>query len=223
MSDLPGPEKPPPWLKEAPEPARASHAELMSEFQRLLGRGPAGTIVANPHFNHYNGRSGRYLGRKVRDRHKIVVMLAVCGLKNNEIAASLGYTQGRVSIILNSKHPELLAVREAAIERVAHSTADLTAQIRLAAPKALEKMVGLLNSSDEKIVRVAARDILDRAGYSPVKKSLIGEVKVPMEELGGVLGRIHEANEVVMERDNWVVKSFPRISERRQQQQDGAA
>lgn len=220
MSDLPGPEKPAPWHKTEQEDRPFRADELMHEFQAILGAKTTAPVVANPRSRYsgaggsgdYNGRSGRFLGKRVRDRHKMVVMLQVCGWTNNEIARATRYTPSRVSIILNSRHPELLAVRAATVERVANQTVDLSAKIRLAAPDALDKMISLVDSEDETVARLAARDILDRAGYSPVKKSVNVDTKVPLDELNGVLGKIHEANEVVMQRDNWVVKTLPRQS-----------
>jgi predicted transcriptional regulator len=193
----------------------------MEEFRALLGTKQVvttGRPRADGAGGHgvYNGRSGRFLGRKVRDRHRMVVMLAVCGWTNQEIATAMHYTPSRVSIILSSKHPELLHLRQQTLERVANSTVDLTAKIRLAAPAALERMIDIVQSVDEAQARLAARDILDRAGYSPVKKQLTVEAQLPVDQLSDVLGRIQEANEVVLQQDNWAVKTFPRRSQRDQ-------
>lgn len=224
MSDLPGPEKPPAWAPK-PEPTPEQHDALMGEFRAILGHAQVSTSIGHARYagaggrGIYDGRSGRFLGRKVRERHRMVVMLAVCGWRNDEIARAMHYTPARISVILNSRHPELLRVRDETAKRIANSTVDLTAKIRLAAGPALDKMIELVESRDENVARLSAKDILDRAGYAPVKKQLNVDAQVPMEELTGVLDRIDEANQVVLQRDNWVVKTFPRRSQR----QDGAA
>jgi hypothetical protein len=222
LSDLPGPEKPPAWSQ---QPTQTEHDALMGEFRAILGHAQVPQATGRPRYpgagghGPYNGRSGRFLGRRVRERHKMVVMLAVCGWRNDEIARAMQYTPSRISVILNSHHPELLRVRDETANRIANSTVDLTAKIRLAAGPALDKMIALVDSQDENVARQSAKDILDRAGYAPVKKQLNVDAQVPMEELTGVLDRIQEANDVVLQRDNWVVKTFPRRSQR----QDGAA
>lgn len=214
MSDLPGPEKPAPWSpQERPNdledyrgrPLRPQ--ELMERFKKMIESNGGGTNVGP-----VNGRSGRHI-KRVRDRHKLAVMLQVCGLTNNEIAANLGYTASRVSIILNSQKEELQQVRRDTVERVAERTVDLSTKIRLKAPEAFDKMVDLLESDNERIVLESAKDILDRAGYAPVKKQINAHVPVPMSELESTLDKINEANEVAMKHGDWEVRTFP-VTER---------
>ena len=212
MSDLPGPEKPPPVpLGEEDHSGRPIDAnELLAQFRALMASGEIKRGAAGP----YNGRSGHYLKGRVRERHKIAVVLQACGFKNNEIASALGYTPSRVSIILNSKKPELQQVRKDAVERVVNNSVDLTGKIRHAAIHALDTMISLVDSAEEDIQFKSAKDILDRAGYSPVKKQANFNADVPHEELAGILSRIDDANKVVARRGDWEVREFP---------QDGAA
>jgi hypothetical protein len=139
----------------------------------------------------------------------MVVMLNVCGWTNKEIAKQMGYTEGRVSIILNSQRPELAAVKRDVTERVVNQTVDLTAKIRMKAGDALDRMIELVDSRDEKIAVRASADILDRAGYAPVRKQLHGHTMVPVEELSGVLHQIQDANEVDQNTEAWEVRTLP--------------
>lgn len=180
--------------------ARIAAGEVNPKRERANGAGGHGE---------YNGRSGRFLGHKVKERHKMVVMLEVAGWKNNEIAAAMGYTPGRVSIILSSKRPELLQVRNEAAQRVADNTIDMQAKFALHAPDALKRMVAIMGQTEDTAnSRLAAKDILDRAGYTPVKKSLSVGATVPIEQLKGTLDQIEKANQAVEQSEAWEVREL---------------
>lgn len=209
MNDLPGPEKP---LGLDPE-TKLNPNQLMEQFRARLRSQPEMPRRLRPvgagGSGAYTGRSGEFLKGRVRPRHEMVVMLQVCGWKNNEIAAAMGYTPARISVILNSKHPKLQQVRKDAVERVAKGTTDLQAKFALYAPDALNRMVDIMEqTADLANARLAARDILDRAGYSPVKKVAAMHTSVPLDQLAGALTQIEKANEAVMRQGEWEVRQF---------------
>ena len=220
MSDIPGPEKPLDLDRDPTAPVNPN--DLMAEFRRKLQMagvgGQAGPTngdvppkrlraVGAGGSGPYDGRSGTQLKGRVRPRHEMVVMLAVAGWKHNEIAEAMGYTPGRVSIIINSKNPKLLAVKQQAAARVLDNTIDLQAKFAQHAPTALNAMVDVMSqTADLAQRRLAARDILDRAGYSPVKKVVTANTNVPIEQLTGVLSQIDKANEAVLMSGQWEVR-----------------
>lgn len=144
--------------------------------------------------------------RKARERHKMVVFLDASGWKGKEIAQAMGYSQQQVSIILQSKHPELLAIRAEAQARVLDNSTDLLLRFRQEAGKSLDKLIEVRDTADDKAqVRLAARDILDRAGYSVVRKQINLNADVPLAQLEGVLDRVKEAHEVEQAHPEWDV------------------
>lgn len=208
MGDLPGPEKP-----LFPDEGHKLNAnQLMAQFRAQMSTGQTQKrLRANGAGGRgeYDGRSSRFLGKKVKERHKMVVMLHVTGWKNNEIAAAMGYTQGRVSIILSSKRPELQAVRAEAAQRVLDNTVDLQAKFALYAPDALDRMVEIMNQTEDVAnARLAAKDVLDRAGYSPVKKTAHVEATVPFDQLAALLPQIEKANEAVLKEGEYEVHTI---------------
>lgn len=211
MSDLPGPEKPLFPLDE--DGHKLTPNQLMAQFRaKILTSGiEPKRVRANGAGGHgdYDGRSSRFLGKKVKDRHKMVVALSCAGWKNNEIALAMNYTQGRVSIILASKRPELVAVRNEMGQRVLDNTIDLQSKFALHAPDALDRMVAIMAQTDDVAnARLAARDILDRAGYSPVKKTAHLNATVPVEALNATLSQIEKANEAVLREGEFEVHTI---------------
>lgn len=182
MSDLPGPEKP---LFDA--------AQMMS-----IGV-------------HRNGAPlSRHAPKKVRPRHRLVVQLAECGYSNNEISELTGYTPSRVSVILNFNHPVLEKARHEFTNRVVEQITDLGTRFRHHAIEALDVTVKVMRQTEDlSQARLAARDILDRAGYAPVKKQINFQAPVPIDELREIVGKIQNANEAVEGRERWAVKSIP--------------
>lgn len=96
----------------------------------------------------------------------VVLMYAVWGLPTSEIALALNTTVDKIEAIQISD-----AYTTARTEIVANLINSMQDEVRgvLAthAKSAAHKMVGMLNSKSEDTRRVAAADILDRAGFSP--------------------------------------------------------
>lgn len=105
-------------------------------------------------------------------RHNLVCQLHAIGMKNTEISEITGYTQSKVSIIIND--PRAKIVIQQALENMAGNIADLHTRLKVHAVEALDEIVEELRlSKDERIRQKAAFGLLDRAGYTPVNKQLI--------------------------------------------------
>lgn len=183
MDKLPGPEKPLDWvalLKQELVPQTASKS--VHELR---------------------------IGKRVRPRHRIAIMLQESGWKNKDIARALGYTEARLSVILNSHHPELQTIRSGFAAKVAENVQDLHTRFALYANEMLDVLVSHARNKMDRpeLSRLAARDVLHMAGFTPVKKSITFEGKLPAAELVNALGKIEEANEVVLRSEQWRVKS----------------
>lgn len=188
MSDLPGPEKPPPVALPA---LQLIPPELLAG---AVGRSdiPAQSAPIRKH--------------RLSQRQKMVLMLAACGWRGNEIARELGYTPARVSVILNSQRSDITEYRNRFELQVAENTLDVNLKLKLAAPAATQTMINLMASNDERVRALAAKDILDRAGYAPIRKQLNVDMPVPVEEISRVLGELNKNHEVLMRRDEWEVR-----------------
>lgn len=191
----------------------------MSDFQGALKEliMPAGSGARTTPKPWSGGQpKGAVVGKHVRARHKLVVALAVAGYRNSEIAAELGYTPGRVSIILNSKHPELAEHRSQIQNQVAINTGDLVLSFHAESRKSLNTLVKIRDKEDAPLSeqRLSALAILDRAGYSPVKKQINVDATLPAQELHSIMGQIEHANEVAARRSEWQIADVPKPSDR---------
>lgn len=137
--------------------------------------------------------------RRIRPRHKIAVMLHESGMTNGEIAKALGYTESRVSIILNAQHPELRKIRTEFGSQVADRIRDVSTRLKLYAPEMLDVMVHHARdkAGHPELSQKSAKELLHMAGFSPVKKVAELHANVPVEELRQIAGAIEDANAVV--------------------------
>ena len=104
------------------------------------------------------------------ERHHEIARRLLLGQGNKEIASAMGITPQMVSIVRNSGCVrEKLTTMSGARDL---DSVDLAKEIRELAPKALQVMEEIMDdTSAPKHVRLAAaRDMLDRAGFAPVKK-----------------------------------------------------
>lgn len=148
-----------------------------------------------------------YSPERVRPRHRIAVMLHETGWKPQQIAAALGYTVARVSVILNSHHPGLQQLRTEFASQVADQVVDVQSRLKMYANEMLTVLVGhARQTAKPELSRLAARDILHMAGFTPVKKVFQANANVPVEELKRLVGHIEDANEVVLKSSQWEVK-----------------
>lgn len=154
---------------------------------------------------------GQYRRKNVRPRHKIVVALHMAGHTDVEIARQMGYKPSSIAMILKSDHPELLKAREQAGEAVARNLGDMVLRFHQEASRSVDTLIEIRDTKTAPFSerRLSALAILDRAGYSPVKKQMNMDVKVPINELKGVMDQLDAANEVFERKTEWVVKTLP--------------
>lgn len=108
---------------------------------------------------------------RFKERHRLVCKLQAVGLKNNEIADITGYTESRVSIILNDPRAPAIINEMAGI--VAGNLDDVALKLKLLANEALDTVTDLMRDGEKEEIRQrSAFSILDRAGYSKIEKKL---------------------------------------------------
>jgi len=119
------------------------------------------------------------------------------GMRGNDIAAFLGMSPSRVSIVKNSilgKHK-----LEDLCERADEEAIDVMGRIREMAPKALEVLNGLLEDTmlDARVQKDVAFGLLDRAGFSAVHKNVNVNAPVTPEYIEELKKRAQQEGMVV--------------------------
>lgn len=148
----------------------------------------------------------RRFRRAARERHKMVMFLHCAGWKNVDIAKAMGYSNQAVTTVIQSQHPELLAIKDRAQQLVESNTTDVLLRFRQEANKSVTTLVEVRDQTgDIGQRRMAARDILDRAGYSVVKKQINFNSEIPIEKLEGIIEQIQDANEVENRKSQWAI------------------
>lgn len=110
----------------------------------------------------------KYNLEHLQNVHHEVMRLLILGLKHRDIARMLDITPATVSYTANSTSCR----RQLEVMRGARDSdaIDLGKRIKELAPKALEVLDGLMDTAPQNIQLSAAKDILDRAGYTPVTR-----------------------------------------------------
>ena len=111
---------------------------------------------------------------KIWDSHEEIIRRLTLGQKNTEIAQNMGISSAQVSNVRNSPIiQDKLAIMQGARDAY---TLDIAKDIREFAPKALEVLKAIVNGDDSSGLPVGpalkarvASDLLDRAGYAPVR------------------------------------------------------
>lgn len=132
--------------------------------------------------------------KDLRPRVRMVIMLSENGYRNIDIARALGYTQSRVSTLVNSRNPRIEAFKRNFALSISERLEDVPAKLQAASPPAVDALIMVMKSDDLGQKRQAARDILDRAGYSPVKKQLIVNAPMPTELMHKLVETIEDSN-----------------------------
>lgn len=105
-------------------------------------------------------------------RHRLVAQMIAAGFRNIEIAEALGYHVGYVSQI--RQDPRCYHEVQTFQAKMADNIIDLNARLKAHATEALDEIVDeMRNCEDPRIRQKAAFGVLDRAGYTPVNKSII--------------------------------------------------
>jgi hypothetical protein len=118
------------------------------------------------------GKDARYIQGRLKGRHRLACSMHVCGFDNKEIAEKLGLSIPQISNILNSPQAKVEILRLSM--KVQADTLDVHARLQLLASPALTVLADQVQNPqmDARVRQKAAFGILDRAGYTPVQKTL---------------------------------------------------
>lgn len=121
-----------------------------------------------------------YEPKTLNARHHEILRLSLLGYSNKEIAGRLDCTPATVSNVLNSglgrEHSALLRAE------ADYNALETAKRIREISPKAIELVERLITDDDTPAaVRLrAAQDVLDRAGFAPVKNVNVKSTSVTL-------------------------------------------
>lgn len=147
-----------------------------------------------------------WLSEKWTGRHTLVVLMHISGSTHREIEAATGYSYGRVSQIINDERAQIIVAQN--LHRMQEAAADVTIRMKLLAHEALDEIVDEMRTSpNSKVRQKAAFGILDRAGYSPVRKTEIStpnsagpkELSEVFDRMEGALDDLRNGKEIVYE------------------------
>ena len=129
-------------------------------------------------------------------RHELAARMHGAGLRNYDIAAALGVSEGWVSVTICDRRAKAI-VRDAA-DKIADNIEDLHTQLKHHATEALREIVDQMRSAPKTETRQrAALAILDRAGYTPVQRhSLVAPPELPAS-LTQLVAETHEEMRLV--------------------------
>jgi len=137
--------------------------------------------------------------RKVSNKIELIMCLDLAGKKGNDIAAALGLSVARISIIRNSPlyQQEIVKRREALLSEFRDKQTDkmvmsdpVELALKEAALSAAKKKIALMTDGKSEFVQLAAAgDILDRAGYKAHQE----KTKLTVEVTDKMATRFEEA------------------------------
>jgi hypothetical protein len=117
--------------------------------------------------------------QNLRTRHRQVAWMELLGYGRKEIAAKLDMDPVRVCQI--QREPLYQGYLNQLIGDMEDQVVDVRKRIQQAAGPAIEKVINLIHSEDDKLALKAAQDVLDRAGYAPVKQTVMKEETTRIE------------------------------------------
>ena len=137
---------------------------------------------------------GSYQLKKMKAVHRRIAEHAALGLPDKDIATLVGVSPKTVSYTRNSKVvQDYMDILEKAAQG---QTVDTLTELRELAPFAARTLeVLMLNpNTDDKIRASVAQDLLDRAGYAPVKKVATAHMNVlDTKDIAEIKQRAREA------------------------------
>lgn len=141
----------------------------------------------------------KYAIQTMWDAHREILRLAVTGMKQVDIAATLGVTPVMVSYTLNSP----IAKREMENLRAARDldAVDVAKRIQEVAPIALQTLETLLCEGNDGMKFKTAVDLLDRAGHAAVRTLRTESLSVHLtkDDIDEIKNRAKEIGLCVME------------------------
>lgn len=116
---------------------------------------------------------------RFKPRDLRVAMMSYYGATNKDIAHALGMHEISIGNILRS--PTILEFIEDLKTKSIETMSQVAEMAQLAAPAVMEEKIRLaLSARDERVRNTAAKDILEIAGHSPVKRVVV-EKEAPSE------------------------------------------
>lgn len=141
--------------------------------------------------------------KEISDKHKWIVGALASGFRAKEVAAMFGVSEAVVYQVNIWDHPTLNYVKRQARDRVSQGIEDLALRFKYHATEALEKTVEIMRGQDVANARLAAKDIMDRAGYAPVKKVAEIRTEVPSAEFISAVEKMKASDEVKCQEAQW--------------------
>jgi predicted transcriptional regulator len=150
-----------------------------------------------------NRKDQNYQIKDLQDIHKEIIRLIFLGMKNVDIAESLGITAQTVSNTRNSS----LAQRELALMQASanHGVVDISKRLKELQAPAIEALARILDPESvgvsPSVTSKAAFGILDRCGHSPVHKIASVSGKFTQEDMDEIKRKAREFGPIVSDPD----------------------
>lgn len=143
------------------------------------------------------GRSLKYWENlKLNPSHVQMLVMKAAGYNNRAIARQFGYTEARVSVIVN--HPDAMTVLSRLVSMQAENLLDIKARIQAHSGEALDAVLTAMRTAEKPIERAAIGfKLLDRAGYGAVQKvDHSVRFEMPAAEAHNLTAALQESQEV---------------------------
>lgn len=136
-----------------------------------------------------------YAPNELSPTHFHMIAMRAAGMRPGEIAKALGYSNSRVSVILNDPRAKQLVSRMTG-DVLREFQLDVGEQIVSYAAEAAETVAGLMRMAESEQVRLSAsKDILDRAGYKPKEVVTHMHAEIDHEDAQRILTALRESKE----------------------------
>ena len=130
--------------------------------------------------------------KRLSQRHKQCCALKATGLRQKEIAEMTGYSESRVSVILNDPRSVALInqISSKIVENVVEETGEFIKGHTL---EAAQIVVELMRSAESEPVRLsAAKDNLDRGGFKPKERLQVDADPIDPKDIGHLAATLRE-------------------------------
>jgi len=143
----------------------------------------------------------KYQIESLQDNHREMIRLAAMGRTRSQIALELECSPQMVGYVLNSHLAREQVNRMHDMADM--STIDVRKRLSELAPAAVETLAEIMlkESSSDAMKAKTAANIIDYAGYAPVRTNIIGSVSLKREDFDKLRARAISAGLVVEETD----------------------
>lgn len=125
--------------------------------------------------------------KQMWERHHQIARLLVLGWSNMQVATHLGITPQTVSNARNN--PEVKRQIDLLSARADNSIVDVSKRIQDLAPRALNVMEEVMDDAEFSTRRLAAKDILEMAGYKAISRLAIATARLSAEDIEDIKAR----------------------------------